>query len=63
MEILSTLKKIIFDERGYGVIEWVIILSITGGIATAVLVKLLPALQNAHTTTVNKITNITESGF
>ena len=47
MEILSTLKKIIFDERGYGVIEWVIILSITGGIATTVLVKLLPAQKSA----------------
>jgi len=64
MMFLSKLIKTVFsDERGLTTVEWVIILAISGAMAVIVTGVLTPTIQNAHNTTVNKITNITQSGF
>jgi hypothetical protein len=57
------LKEIIRDERGIATIDWLIITGFSISAAGAVVAILLPAVQHAHTGTVNKITSITESGF
>ena len=56
-------KETIRDERGIATIDWIIITVFSIAAAGAVLAILMPAVQHAHTNTVNKITNITESGF
>jgi Flp pilus assembly pilin Flp len=63
MRFLKKFKEVFSDERGLTSVEWVIILSISGALAVIVTGLLTPTIQNAHNATINRITNITESGF
>jgi Flp pilus assembly pilin Flp len=57
------IKTVFLDERGLTTVEWVLLLSISGAIAMIVTGALTPTIKNAHTAIVNRITNITGSGF
>jgi Tfp pilus assembly protein PilE len=64
MRSLKYLIKTVFsDERGLTTVEWVIIMTISGAIAVIVTGALTPIVMNAHTVIVNRITDITGSGF
>jgi hypothetical protein len=60
---LTILKKLFKDERGWGTPEWLILMAVGGAIATMVVGTLLPGVQSAHNTVVNRVTKITGSGF
>lgn len=61
--VTSTLTSFIKDRRGYGMAEMMIIVAIAAAVSAAVLVALVPSLQNMHTTASNNIRSFGGSGF
>jgi Flp pilus assembly pilin Flp len=43
--------------------EWLLVAAIGAALAVAAVSQLLPAVRNAHGTVVNRVTNLTGSGF
>lgn len=56
------LARLIGDERGFAW-NWLIVAAIGAMLAVAAVSVLLPAVRNAHNTMVNRITNLSGSGF
>lgn len=59
----STLNAFIKDRRGYGMAEMMIIVAIAAAVSAAVLVALVPSLQNMHAAASNNIRSFGGSGF
>lgn len=60
---MSNLRKILRDERGFSTPEWLIMTALFAALTVGVVGILLPAVRNAHNTVVDRITNLTGSGF
>ncbi|MGB9886804.1 MAG: hypothetical protein ACPLRW_07400 [Moorellales bacterium] len=56
------LKRLAADERGFAW-NWLIVAAIGAALAAAAVSSLLPAVRNAHNAVVNRVTNLTGSGF
>lgn len=56
------LRRLAVDERGFAW-NWLIVAAIGAMLAVAAVSVLLPAVRNAHSTVVNRITNLSGSGF
>ena len=59
----SGAKAFLLDERGLATVDWLIVTVFSAIAAAAVVRLLMPTVQVAHTTVVNRIINITGSGY
>lgn len=56
-------KKILFNNRGYGTVEFMLIFVASAVLATTVLVGLMPNLKALHEAMSNNIRDISGSGY
>lgn len=60
---MSFLKRILQSERGVSTPEWLVLTALAAALTVGVVKALLPAVQNAHNTVVNRTTDLAGSGY
>lgn len=63
VSVWKKLTSLLKGERGVSAPEWLILAGGAAVLAVLVSQVLYPALRNAHNVSVNRITNLTGSGF